>query len=150
MCLFIIQGWVENYPDEPCLVIPECLEEKVAAGDLGRKSEKGFYNLGRRQTWRPSCLSFRRPRVPKSHMEYRRALSNNVIQIFELCTPRKRSTLKHLNISTIPNKDVTTSLEANKDHRSLPLLFIRELRFALCSFPTGSNSGSSTTLKECS
>jgi 3-hydroxyacyl-CoA dehydrogenase len=46
-CLFIIQGGVEKYPDEPCLVIPKCLEEKVAAGDLGRKSGKGFYNLGR-------------------------------------------------------------------------------------------------------
>jgi 3-hydroxyacyl-CoA dehydrogenase len=43
-CLFIVQGWVEKYPDEPCFIIPKCLEEKVAAGDLGRKSGKGFYN----------------------------------------------------------------------------------------------------------
>ena len=42
-CLFIVQGWVEKYPNEPAFVIPTCLEEKVTAGDLGRKSGKGFY-----------------------------------------------------------------------------------------------------------
>eukprot|EP00980_Cylindrotheca_fusiformis_P026440 scaffold16171_cov116-Cylindrotheca_fusiformis.AAC.2 len=43
-CLFIIQGWVEKYPDEPSFVIPKSLMEKVEAGDLGRKTGKGFYN----------------------------------------------------------------------------------------------------------
>lgn len=43
-CLFIVQGWVEKYPDEPAFVIPDCLKEKVDAGDLGRKTGKGFYN----------------------------------------------------------------------------------------------------------
>jgi len=43
-CLFIIEGWVEKYPNEPSFVLPDCLREKVAAGDLGRKSGKGFYH----------------------------------------------------------------------------------------------------------
>lgn len=43
-CLFIVQGWVEKYPDEPAFIIPKCLKEKVDAGDLGRKTGKGFYN----------------------------------------------------------------------------------------------------------
>jgi 3-hydroxyacyl-CoA dehydrogenase len=43
-CLFIVQGWVEKYPDEASFVIPKCLEEKVAAGDLGRKTGTGFYS----------------------------------------------------------------------------------------------------------
>lgn len=43
-CLFIVQGWVEKYPDEPSFIIPKCLEEKVDAGDLGRKTGKGFYS----------------------------------------------------------------------------------------------------------
>eukprot|EP00934_Nitzschia_sp_Nitz4_P001777 Nitzschia sp. Nitz4//scaffold9_size221794//60809//61774//NITZ4_001335-RA/size221794-processed-gene-0.317-mRNA-1//-1//CDS//3329560968//1777//frame0 len=43
-CLYILQGWVENFPNEPAFIIPECLKAKVAAGDLGRKSGKGFYN----------------------------------------------------------------------------------------------------------
>lgn len=42
-CLFIVQGWVEKYPDEPSFFIPACLEAKVTAGDLGRKTGKGFY-----------------------------------------------------------------------------------------------------------
>lgn len=33
----------ERYPNEPAFIIPECLKEKVASGDLGRKSGKGFY-----------------------------------------------------------------------------------------------------------
>ena len=41
--LFILQGWVDKYPNEPAFVIPKCLEEKVAAGELGRKTGKGFY-----------------------------------------------------------------------------------------------------------
>jgi len=43
-CLFIVEGWVEKYPNEPAFIIPECLKEKVAAGDLGRKTGKGFYH----------------------------------------------------------------------------------------------------------
>mmetsp|Transcript_27186 Transcript_27186/g.65976 ORF Transcript_27186/g.65976 Transcript_27186/m.65976 type:complete len:314 (+) Transcript_27186:44-985(+) len=46
-CLFIVQGWVEKYPDEPSFVLPECLVEKVNAGELGRKTGKGFYNWDR-------------------------------------------------------------------------------------------------------
>ena len=43
-CLFIVQGWVEKYPNEASFFIPQCLETKVAAGNLGRKSGSGFYN----------------------------------------------------------------------------------------------------------
>ena len=43
-CLFIVEGWIEKYPDEPSFVLPNCLKEKVAAGDLGRKTGKGFYH----------------------------------------------------------------------------------------------------------
>lgn len=42
-CLFIAQGWVEKYPDEPAFVIPKCLNELVEAGHLGRKTGRGFY-----------------------------------------------------------------------------------------------------------
>jgi len=42
-CLFIVQGWVEKYPNESSFFIPRCLEEKVNAGHLGRKSGQGFY-----------------------------------------------------------------------------------------------------------
>lgn len=43
-CLFIMQGWTEKYPNEPTFIIPKCLQEKVAAGHLGSKSGKGFYD----------------------------------------------------------------------------------------------------------
>lgn len=43
-CLFIMQGWVEKYPNEPAFVMPKILKDKVDAGDLGRKTGKGFYN----------------------------------------------------------------------------------------------------------
>ena len=42
-CLFIAQGWVEKFPDEPAFFVPECLEQKVKAGNLGRKTGRGFY-----------------------------------------------------------------------------------------------------------
>lgn len=41
--LFILQGWVEKYPNEPSFFIPDLLQEKVAQGKLGRKSGEGFY-----------------------------------------------------------------------------------------------------------
>mmetsp|Transcript_2624 Transcript_2624/g.3998 ORF Transcript_2624/g.3998 Transcript_2624/m.3998 type:complete len:336 (-) Transcript_2624:152-1159(-) len=42
-CLFIMQGWVKDFPDERAFVVPELLKDKVAKGELGRKSGKGFY-----------------------------------------------------------------------------------------------------------
>ena len=41
--LFILEGWVERYPDEPAFAIPEILKRKVAEGKLGRKTGEGFY-----------------------------------------------------------------------------------------------------------
>ncbi len=41
--LSILKGWVDRYPDEPAFAIPRSLEEKVAAGKLGRKTGEGFY-----------------------------------------------------------------------------------------------------------
>ena len=43
-CIFIMQGWVDKYPDEPAFTVPICLQEKVDRGELGRKTGKGFYN----------------------------------------------------------------------------------------------------------
>eukprot|EP00545_Synedropsis_sp_CCMP1620_P014026 CAMPEP_0119006112 /NCGR_PEP_ID=MMETSP1176-20130426/2119_1 /TAXON_ID=265551 /ORGANISM="Synedropsis recta cf, Strain CCMP1620" /LENGTH=320 /DNA_ID=CAMNT_0006957999 /DNA_START=103 /DNA_END=1065 /DNA_ORIENTATION=+ len=42
-CLYIVEGWVEKYPNEPSFMIPSCLKEMVEAGHLGRKSGQGFY-----------------------------------------------------------------------------------------------------------
>mmetsp|Transcript_17162 Transcript_17162/g.44393 ORF Transcript_17162/g.44393 Transcript_17162/m.44393 type:complete len:323 (-) Transcript_17162:111-1079(-) len=39
----ILSGWVEAHPDEPAFFVPRCLEAKVAAGHLGRKTGRGFY-----------------------------------------------------------------------------------------------------------
>ena len=41
--LYILEGWVERFPDEPAFSIPGILREKVKAGKLGRKSGEGFY-----------------------------------------------------------------------------------------------------------
>jgi 3-hydroxyacyl-CoA dehydrogenase len=41
--LYILEGWVERYPDEPAFIIPEILRTKVAEGKLGRKTGEGFY-----------------------------------------------------------------------------------------------------------
>lgn len=40
----IVVGWKEKYPNEPAFLIPACLAEKVAKGDLGRKTGRGFYH----------------------------------------------------------------------------------------------------------
>jgi len=42
--LSILQGWVDNYPDEPAFIVPESLKRMVAAGHYGRKSGQGFYH----------------------------------------------------------------------------------------------------------
>lgn len=42
--LSILQGWVDNFPDEPAFIVPESLKAMVAAGHLGRKSGQGFYH----------------------------------------------------------------------------------------------------------
>ncbi|GKY98662.1 hypothetical protein MPSEU_000822500 [Mayamaea pseudoterrestris] len=42
-CLYIVKGWVTKYPDEPAFVVPNCLEQLVTKGHLGRKSGQGFY-----------------------------------------------------------------------------------------------------------
>jgi len=39
----ILGGWVVNFADEPAFFVPKCLEAKVKAGHLGRKSGRGFY-----------------------------------------------------------------------------------------------------------
>jgi len=41
--LFIVQGWVDRYPNESDFRIPELLAQKVAEGKLGRKTGEGFY-----------------------------------------------------------------------------------------------------------
>ena len=42
-CLFIAQGWVEKFPNEPAFFIPKSLETLVEKGHLGRKTGRGFY-----------------------------------------------------------------------------------------------------------
>ena len=42
-CLYIMEGWVKDFPREGAFVVPEILKQKVAKGELGRKSGKGFY-----------------------------------------------------------------------------------------------------------
>ncbi len=41
--LFIVQGWVDRFPNQSDFRIPKLLEQKVAEGKLGRKSGEGFY-----------------------------------------------------------------------------------------------------------
>mmetsp|Transcript_27323 Transcript_27323/g.60188 ORF Transcript_27323/g.60188 Transcript_27323/m.60188 type:complete len:359 (-) Transcript_27323:196-1272(-) len=43
-CHSIVKGWMDKYPDEPTFFIPDCLQEKIETGDLGRKTGKGFYH----------------------------------------------------------------------------------------------------------
>lgn len=43
-CQFILQGWVDKYPDEPAFVIPDSLKKLVSAGHLGRKTGRGYYH----------------------------------------------------------------------------------------------------------
>jgi 3-hydroxyacyl-CoA dehydrogenase len=43
-CLFIVEGWVEKFPNEPAFVIPNILKQMVKDGHLGRKSGRGFYH----------------------------------------------------------------------------------------------------------
>ena len=40
----ILVGWKEDFPDEKAFFMPKCLDEKIKAGDLGRKTGKGFYH----------------------------------------------------------------------------------------------------------
>jgi 3-hydroxyacyl-CoA dehydrogenase len=41
--LSILEGWTEQFPNEPAFVVPASLRTKVAAGRLGRKSGHGYY-----------------------------------------------------------------------------------------------------------
>jgi 3-hydroxyacyl-CoA dehydrogenase len=42
--LYIVQGWVTKYPNEPAFVIPAILKQMVENGHLGRKTGQGFYH----------------------------------------------------------------------------------------------------------
>lgn len=42
--LSVITSWKEDFPDEPAFVVPQCIQDKVANGDFGRKAGKGFYH----------------------------------------------------------------------------------------------------------
>lgn len=41
--LFILEGWVRKYPNDPSFFVPELLRQKVAEGKFGRKTGEGFY-----------------------------------------------------------------------------------------------------------
>jgi len=43
-CLFIMEGWSKDFPDERAFVVPDILRKKVEQNELGRKSGKGFYH----------------------------------------------------------------------------------------------------------
>ncbi|CAB9501030.1 Fatty acid oxidation complex subunit alpha [Seminavis robusta] len=42
--LSVMKSWKEGWPEEPAFVIPQCIQDKVAAGHFGRKAGKGFYH----------------------------------------------------------------------------------------------------------
>jgi 3-hydroxyacyl-CoA dehydrogenase len=42
--LSILEGWQEEFPEEPAFIVPDSLRSKVAEGNLGRKSGQGFYH----------------------------------------------------------------------------------------------------------
>lgn len=42
-CLFIMEGWVKDFPNETAFVVPKTLKDKVDANELGRKTGRGFY-----------------------------------------------------------------------------------------------------------
>lgn len=46
--LFILQGWVKSYPDNPSFVVPKTLENLVKEGKLGVKSGHGFYDYSKK------------------------------------------------------------------------------------------------------
>ncbi|KAF0711371.1 hypothetical protein As57867_005294, partial [Aphanomyces stellatus] len=41
--LFILEGWVKKFPNEPSFVVPTILKQMVKDGKLGRKAGQGFY-----------------------------------------------------------------------------------------------------------
>jgi 3-hydroxyacyl-CoA dehydrogenase len=43
-CLFIVEGWVKDYPNDASFYVPNILRQKVERNELGRKTGKGFYN----------------------------------------------------------------------------------------------------------
>ncbi|KAL9182420.1 hypothetical protein ACHAXT_013072 [Thalassiosira profunda] len=43
-CLFIMEGWVKDFPDEKAFMVPDSLKKMVEANELGRKTGKGFYH----------------------------------------------------------------------------------------------------------
>ena len=42
-CHSILQGWINDHPDEKAFFIPKCLAMLVSKGKFGRKSGEGFY-----------------------------------------------------------------------------------------------------------
>jgi 3-hydroxyacyl-CoA dehydrogenase len=42
-CKFVMEGWHEEFPEEPLFAPSRMLNEMVAAGKLGNKSGGGFY-----------------------------------------------------------------------------------------------------------
>ncbi|KAJ0409492.1 hypothetical protein P43SY_002382 [Pythium insidiosum] len=42
-CLFILEGWVRDHPNEPAFFVPDVLRQKVKEGKLGRKTGEGFF-----------------------------------------------------------------------------------------------------------
>ena len=42
--LSVMTNWNRDFPDEPAFVIPQCIQDKVRTGHIGRKVGKGFYH----------------------------------------------------------------------------------------------------------